>query len=210
MNDMKKILVVEDEIPLLKALSMKLKKAGFLVLEAQDGQIGLDIALKEKPDLILSDILMPNMDGFTMVNNLRQDEWGKDALIIFLTNFNNPQDIDKALQSGIYDYLVKNDWNLNDLIGKIKEKLGLGEDGQEQTEEQSVTVQEQPAGASVEIVEPEAPSDTSQITQTTTTPNIPQTNTPTDTPQFSPNQQQQPPQNTTVNTQPQQPQDTLG
>src|ERR1035437_10270979 len=81
------ILVVEDEPALLKIYANQMSEEGFLVLRANNGQEGFDIAIKEKPDLILTDILMPVMDGMTMMQKLRKvDSWGKNVPIILLTN----------------------------------------------------------------------------------------------------------------------------
>jgi DNA-binding response OmpR family regulator len=123
--DPKTILIVEDEIPLLKALSQKLKQEGFNVLEATDGIEGLNSAITYHPDLILSDIVMPNMDGLTMLQKLREDAWGQTAQIILLTNLNDTKDVDMAVQNSVFDFLVKNDWKLKDVVDKIKLKLNI-------------------------------------------------------------------------------------
>ena len=70
------ILIIEDEPPLRKALVHRLGMEDFTVLEAADGEIGLEMALQHKPDLILLDVVMPNMDGLTAIKKLRQDPWG--------------------------------------------------------------------------------------------------------------------------------------
>ena len=87
-NDKKQtILIVEDELPLLKVYADRFSDEGFLVLKANNGQEGLDLAIKEKPDLILLDILMPVMDGLTMMQKLRENTtWGKTVPIMLLTN----------------------------------------------------------------------------------------------------------------------------
>lgn len=119
----KKILIVEDERTLSKALAFKLTSEGFRVLQARDGEEGLESALRNKPDLILLDIIMPKMDGLTMLNKLREDEWGKDMPIFMLTNLSNAEDVDRATKKGVYDYLIKSDWKLGEIIAKIKEEL---------------------------------------------------------------------------------------
>ncbi len=119
----KTILIVEDEKPMSVALVDKFSRAGFKVLEASDGEEGLKIALKEKPDLILIDILMSKMDGMTMAKKLRGDSWGKDAKIIFLTNVQDTALVAEAAEIGIYDFLVKTDWKLDDVIKMAKEKF---------------------------------------------------------------------------------------
>ncbi|OGZ07870.1 MAG: hypothetical protein A3C93_04220 [Candidatus Lloydbacteria bacterium RIFCSPHIGHO2_02_FULL_54_17] len=122
----KKVLIVEDETPLRNAVGDILSFEGFTVFQARNGQEGLDIALKEHPDLILLDLMMPVMDGLTMLGKLRQDpDWGKDASVILLTNINDPEKIAQATEAGTYDFLVKSDWNIEDVVKKIKARLGV-------------------------------------------------------------------------------------
>lgn len=122
----KKILIVEDEAPLRNAVADILSFEGFTVFQAKNGQEGLDVALKEHPDLILLDLMMPVMDGLTMLEKMRQDlEWGKNAAVILLTNLNDPEKIAQATEAGSYDFLVKSDWNIEDVVKKIKARLGV-------------------------------------------------------------------------------------
>lgn len=122
----KKILIVEDEAPLRTAISDILTFEGFTVFQAKNGQEGLDISLKEHPDLTLLDLMMPVMDGLTMLEKLREDQkWGKDAKVILLTNINDPEKVAQATEAGSYDFLVKSDWNIEDVVKKIKAKLGV-------------------------------------------------------------------------------------
>jgi len=119
----KTILVVEDDTALKIALYKKLKEEEFSVLEADNGVDGLEIAKKSHPDLILLDIIMPVMDGMTMLKELRKDEWGKNAVVIFLTNLSEEGAIAQATELGSFGYLIKTDWSLSELVKKIKEKL---------------------------------------------------------------------------------------
>jgi CheY-like chemotaxis protein len=122
----KKILIVEDEAPLRNAVSDILTFEGFTVFQAKNGQEGLTLALSEHPDLILLDLMMPVMDGLTMLEKLRQDpEYGKGAAVILLTNINDPEKVAQATEAGSYDFLVKSDWNIEDVVKKIKTRVGL-------------------------------------------------------------------------------------
>lgn len=123
---MKRILIVEDEPSLLTILVDKLNREGFSCLEAKNGEEGLKVALREHPDLILLDIIMPVMDGMTMLYELRKDPWGKDAKVIFLTNLSEAEKVAESLSQGVFDYLVKSDWKLEDIVIKVKEILGIG------------------------------------------------------------------------------------
>ena len=83
---MKKILIVEDDLKMRKLIVDAFTEQGFKTEEASDGQEGLKVALDTKPDIILTDLIMPIMDGLTMVRKLREDAWGKDVPITVLTN----------------------------------------------------------------------------------------------------------------------------
>lgn len=120
----KKILIVEDEPSLIKALEEKLHQAGFETISAKNGEEGLSLAMSDKPDCILLDIIMPRMDGMTMLKELRKNDWGKNALVIMLTNLSDGEYAHSAAESGAYDFLVKTDWKIGDVIDKIKEKIG--------------------------------------------------------------------------------------
>lgn len=90
-----------------------------------DGIEGLKLSLKEKPDLILLDIIMPKMDGLTMLKKLREDKWGKNARVVILTNLSNGEELELAMKNKVYDFLVKSDWELDKIIKKIKERINL-------------------------------------------------------------------------------------
>ena len=125
-NSGKKILIIEDELPMLKALSDKFGREGFSILEAKNGEEGLATALEAKPDLIILDLFMPVMDGKEMMEKLRKDEWGKKVPIIILTNL-NPDDktLNEIMASGPSYYFVKSKWKLEDLTEKVKKELGV-------------------------------------------------------------------------------------
>lgn len=125
MNKPKTILIVEDEQSLLDVLASKLSACGFSVLKAENGENGLNLALKHHPDLILLDIIMPKMDGMTMMHRLREDVWGSTARIIILTNLMDNEKVVEAMKNKASDYLIKTDWKLKDLVEIIKNKLGL-------------------------------------------------------------------------------------
>jgi DNA-binding response OmpR family regulator len=125
MNEEKKIiLIAEDEPSLLGAISEKISQEGFSVIKTSNGEECLKEAIEKKPDLILLDIIMPKMDGIMVLKKLREDKWGKTVPVIMLTNLSSAGDVQKAMEYGAYDYLVKSDWSLDDLMKKVKERLG--------------------------------------------------------------------------------------
>ena len=120
----RKILIVEDEQTLSTVLSDKFTKEDFDVFVAKDGQEGLTLALQIHPDCILLDILMPVMDGITMLSALRKDAWGKNARVIMLTNLSSAEQETASRALAANDYLIKTDWKLEDVLRKVKEKIG--------------------------------------------------------------------------------------
>ncbi|XKT75402.1 MAG: response regulator transcription factor [Patescibacteria group bacterium UBA2103] len=118
-----KILIVEDETPLLEALSTKLSGAGHDICIAKDGVEGVTTAFSERPDIVLLDIKMPRKDGLQMLKELREGEWGKEVRVIVLTNLNDPEHIADMLEAGANEYLVKTEWKLNELLDHLVEKV---------------------------------------------------------------------------------------
>lgn len=121
----KTILIVDDEQTLLSALVDKFTREGFVVSGAKNGQEGLKNAFINHPDLILLDIIMPVMDGMTMLSELRKDQWGKKTKVILLTNLSEAEKVVESHNQGVYDYLVKSDWKIEDIVKKVKEKLEI-------------------------------------------------------------------------------------
>ena len=122
----KSILIVEDDESLQHALADKFMREGFETHTALTGKSGLESALTHHPDIILLDIVMPEMDGPTMLEKLRQaGEWGKKARVIFLTNLS--QTSDKMLEQIMRDepifYLVKCNMLLSGVVARVNESL---------------------------------------------------------------------------------------
>ncbi|MFA5831417.1 MAG: response regulator [Candidatus Paceibacterota bacterium] len=122
----KNILIVEDEPSARKAMSEKFVREGFDVILAANGEEGLAMAAKSHPDLILLDVIMPKMDGITMLQKLRaESEWGASVPVVILTNitFDDEKTTGQLAKLGLEYYLVKADWKLVDIVRKIKELL---------------------------------------------------------------------------------------
>jgi len=120
---MQRILIIEDEPTLQKTLSIALEQAGYEIKGALDGEIGLRLAKETKPDMILLDLILPKMDGFEVLEEIKKDENIKDIPVIILTNLESSQDIEKALVLGAKTYLVKANYDLKDVIQKVKENM---------------------------------------------------------------------------------------
>jgi len=120
----KLILLIEDEPTLQKTLGRALAQAGYGVQSALDGQSGLALIKRNKPNLVLLDLILPKMDGFEVLRSIKQDPEIKDTPVIVLTNLESPQDVEKALSEGATNYLVKANYELSEVIKKVKEIIG--------------------------------------------------------------------------------------
>jgi two-component system response regulator RpaA len=126
MAEGKRVLVVEDEAPLREMLVKSLSNdSDITVLEAKDGEEGLTKAIKELPDLILLDINLPKMDGMTVLKKMREDEKGADIPVIILTNLSDFEKVGEALDNKAYNFLIKSDWELDDIKKKVRNLLGI-------------------------------------------------------------------------------------
>ena len=120
---MKTILLIEDEPIFQKTVGQFLEKEGFQTQSALDGQVGLALAKKFKPDLILLDLILPKKDGFEVLKELKKDATTKDIPVIILTNLEGGTDVEKALSLGATTYLVKANYELEEVVKKIKDLL---------------------------------------------------------------------------------------
>ncbi|MFA6254695.1 MAG: response regulator [Patescibacteria group bacterium] len=121
----KTILLVEDDRDLLYLMNKKLTDVGFKVKAVETGQEALNYLKTNKPDLALLDILLPDIDGLTILNEIATHPETQDLPVIILSNLADQGSFEQASAIGKYDYLVKANTDLNDLVKKIKEKLGL-------------------------------------------------------------------------------------
>ncbi len=120
---MKTILFIEDESVLQKSFEKMFKKEGYRTLSALNGDIGLNLTRKEKPDIILLDLILPKKNGFEVLAELKSDPETKDIPVIILTNLERTEDIDKALEIGATTYLVKTNYTLKEIIEKVEKIL---------------------------------------------------------------------------------------
>ena len=119
--------MIEDEEILRKALLSQIDPKEFEVVVAKNGEDGLKLALQEHPDIILLDLLMPKMDGMTMLKKLREDEWGKTVPVIIMTVVKDDKRIAEALEFGAHDYLVKSDFSVKEIIQRVRDRLQKSE-----------------------------------------------------------------------------------
>ncbi len=118
--DKKKILVVEDEGHMRMMLSLELETAGYEVYQAEDGQKGFQMSGEVKPDLVISDILMPNMDGNQLMQKLRGSDFGKEIPFIVLTARGQMHDYFEVME--VDDFIIK-PFDAEDLLARVKKAL---------------------------------------------------------------------------------------
>jgi CheY-like chemotaxis protein len=116
----KTILLVENEQNIRELFAMALIKAGFNIVMAENGEQGVAQALKHHPDLIMLDIDMPLMNGHEAAKKIREDEWGKHARIIFLTNHSDPQSVAHAVLLKPEDYIVKVNTPVSEIVNQVR------------------------------------------------------------------------------------------
>ncbi|MCH7529718.1 response regulator [Patescibacteria group bacterium] len=121
----RKILIIEDDKSLCTLLTAALKDEDFDILIAEDGKVGLKTAREQIPDLILLDLEMPGMKGLEVLKELRAYEKTRDIRVIILTNSSDVSSIEEAMEGSVFTYLTKSDWELEDIIKKVKEALDM-------------------------------------------------------------------------------------
>jgi len=119
----KRILVVEDEVPMAEALSFKLKKAGFYATIAIDGLQAVSRLEKETFDLVLLDLILPNLDGFGVLDAVHKHKIRTPVIV--LSNLNREEDIARAQKKGAKEYFVKANIRLNEFIERVKRMLNV-------------------------------------------------------------------------------------
>ena len=118
-----KVLIVEDDSFLAGIYASKFEKEGFKVSLALDGEIGLKLVKKEKPDIILLDVLLPKLDGFEVLEKLKADVATASIPVVLLTNLGQKEDVDKGLKLGAADYLIKAHFMPAETVEKVKKVL---------------------------------------------------------------------------------------
>ncbi|MCK5085476.1 response regulator [Candidatus Parcubacteria bacterium] len=119
-NKKKKIIIIEDDKFLLKAYEIKFKQSDFDVILATDGISGFELAEKEKPSLIILDLMLPGMNGFEFLKKIKSDEKLKNIPIIVVSNLGQKNDCEKAIKLGAKEFLIKTNYSLEEIIKKIK------------------------------------------------------------------------------------------
>ena len=121
----KTILVVEDDTTLSRSLQEILTKEGFSVVTAIDGESALALVRAHHPSLILLDLILSGMGGLEMLKALRADASIASTPVMILSNQDEIDTVSETLKGGVFDYLVKHEWRIEDVVTRIKERLGM-------------------------------------------------------------------------------------
>lgn len=121
----KKIAIIEDEPVISQMYRMKFEAEGFEVEVAENGQLGVELVSKMRPDVILLDIRMPVMSGTEALTKIRAADWGKSIPVLILTNIGEEEAPAALRKLGIHSYIVKADLTPSRVTKRVKEALGL-------------------------------------------------------------------------------------
>ncbi|MDO8639469.1 MAG: response regulator [bacterium] len=118
------ILIIEDDELVVQLLQKKLVKEGYQVFIARDGEEGLREIRRLKPDIILLDIIMPKLDGFSVMEEIQKDQELKKIPIIIVSNSGQPVELNRAQKLGARDWLIKAEFDPQEVLIKIKKQIG--------------------------------------------------------------------------------------
>lgn len=121
---MPNIAIIEDDQAISQMYRFKFEGEGFNVQTAENGKLGLALAESMKPDIILLDLMMPEMTGDEMLAKLRATDWGKDIKVIILTNVGEQEIPDKVKDMGVSDVILKADMTPRQVADLVKKLLG--------------------------------------------------------------------------------------
>lgn len=121
---MKKVLIVEDEQLIGDLLQKKLREEGYYTLVARDGEAAVKQIREEKPDMILLDIVLPRLNGFEVLSEIRKDEALRKIPVIIISNSGQPTEIEKAKEAGVRDWLIKTEFDPQEVSEKVRRHIG--------------------------------------------------------------------------------------
>ena len=119
----RKILIVEDDEALLNLYDKKFANCGFDVIRAEDGEIGVNKAKEERPDVILLDIMLPVMNGFEVLKVLRKENILDNTPVVILSNYGETQNVTEGLVSGAVEYLIKVEHTPEEVLTIVNDAL---------------------------------------------------------------------------------------
>lgn len=120
---MVKIAIIEDDLAIAQMYRLKFEAEGYKVEIAANGKLGLELCEEMQPDMILLDLMMPEMNGDEMLEKMRKADWGKKPQVIILTNVSEQEAPDRLKDLGVVDYVVKAEMTPSQVAAMVKEKL---------------------------------------------------------------------------------------
>lgn len=124
-SESKKVLLVEDDTFLRDLISLKIAHAGIQLLQASTGEAALEIITKDKPDLVLLDIVLPGMSGFDVLEHIRADKDTENTSVMIVSNLGQEKDLIRAKKLGVSQFLVKINNTPSEIMRHIEDALGL-------------------------------------------------------------------------------------
>ncbi|HSX01611.1 MAG TPA: response regulator [Candidatus Saccharimonas sp.] len=118
-----KVAIIEDDIAIVQMYRTKFENEGYQVETAGDGETGLELIESYQPDIILLDLMMPNMNGLDMLQKLRAQPGGKDAKVVVLTNMGDTETATRVYKMAADDYIVKAEMTPKDVAERVKKLL---------------------------------------------------------------------------------------
>jgi DNA-binding response OmpR family regulator len=119
-----KIAIIEDDVAISQMYRLKFEAEGFEVQTAENGKIGLELIEEFKPGIILLDLMMPEMTGDEMLEELRKKDWGKDITVIILTNLGEEEAPKKLKELDVHSFIVKAEMTPSQVAERVKQALG--------------------------------------------------------------------------------------
>lgn len=120
---MAKIAIIEDDLAIAQMYRLKFEAEGYKVEIAANGKLGLELCEEMQPDMVLLDLMMPEMNGDEMLEKMRKSDWGKKPQVIILTNVSEQEAPDRLKELGVVDYVVKAEMTPSQVAAMVKEKL---------------------------------------------------------------------------------------
>ena len=121
---MSKVLIIEDDKFLRDVLAQKISAEQIEIQTATDGTTGLEALKSFRPDLLILDLLLPDIDGFGVLTKMKEDETLSKIPVVVLSNLDKPEDMQRAEELGAKDFMVKSNFSVGEIINKTKEMLG--------------------------------------------------------------------------------------
>lgn len=121
----KKVMIIEDDKFFISLIAKKLSDSGFTSLFANDGKMAFEVLAKQTPDIILLDIMLPDIDGFEILTRLKKDEQLKNIPVVFLSNLGSKEDINHGKELGATDFLIKATVTMDEVVKEVEKVLKI-------------------------------------------------------------------------------------